>query len=103
MLTSVPVNGNIESVRILGRGKLHDFALRHEASRRPLARWEDIVRAANWKSLIDLQATFRSADLVADKVVFNVGGNKYRLTAIVDFRSGVVLVTGVRTHEEYNK
>jgi len=90
-------------VQVLGRGKLHDFAIRHAAARRPLGRWEDIVRNANWKSLVDVKATFRSADLVGDKIVFNLGGNKYRLIACVDFRSAILLVTDVFTHEEYGR
>ena len=59
--------------------------------------------AATWKNLVDLQGTFASADLVGDEIVFNIGGNKYRLAAMVDFNAQTVLVTDVQTHAEYGK
>jgi mRNA-degrading endonuclease HigB of HigAB toxin-antitoxin module len=47
-----------------------------------------------------LKATFGSANLAGDQVVFNIGGNNYRLRAVVDFKSQIVLVTDVQTHRE---
>jgi len=52
---------------------------------------------------VDLQGTFASADLVGDEIVFNIGGNKYRLATMVDFKAQAVLVTDVQTHAEYSK
>jgi mRNA interferase HigB len=82
---------------------LDRFARGHATARRPLARWEKIVMAATWKNLVDVQRTFRHADLVDDEIIFNIGGNKYRLAAVVDFKSQTVLVTDVHTHAEYDK
>ena len=56
-----------------------------------------------WKNLVDLKGTFGSADLVGDKIVFNIGGNKFRLTALIDFPAKTVLVTEIMTHDEYNR
>ena len=78
------------------------FARDHAAARRPLARWEKVVMAATWKNLVDLQGTFRSADLVEDEIVFNIAGKRYRLKAMVDFKIETVLVTNVQTHAEYS-
>lgn len=36
-------------------------------------------------------------------VIFNIGGNKYRLTARVNFKAGVVRVEEVLTHGEYDR
>jgi mRNA interferase HigB len=90
-------------VQILGRGELADFARGHATARKRLAAWEKVVQAANWNNLVELKATFGSADLVDGEVVFNIGGNNFRLRAIVDFKSQTVLVTGVQTHSEYSK
>jgi mRNA interferase HigB len=90
-------------VRILGRGKLDGFARRHAAARKRLAAWEKAVQAAGWKNLVELKATFGSADLVDGEIVFNIGGNNYRLRAMVDFKAQTVLVTDVRTHGEYSR
>jgi mRNA interferase HigB len=90
-------------VQILGRGKLADFARRHATSRKRLAAWEKAVQAADWKNLVELKATFGSADLVDDEIVFDIGGNNFRLWAIVDFKAQTVLVTDVQTHSEYSR
>jgi mRNA interferase HigB len=34
--------------------------------------------------------------------VFNIGGNKYRLIAVIHFNRGRVYVRHVLTHEEYD-
>jgi mRNA interferase HigB len=90
-------------VQILGRGKLAEFARRHAAARKPLAAWEKTVQAAYWKNLVELKATFGSADLVDDEIIFNIGGNKFRLKAMVDFKARTVQVTDVQTHSEYSR
>src|ERR1700738_3835684 len=95
--------GTLRRVRILGRMLLDRFASHHDRARKPLARWEKIVMAATWKNLVDLQGTFASAGLGGGEIVFNIGGNKFRLAAMVDFKTQTVLVTDVQTHAEYSK
>jgi mRNA interferase HigB len=47
---------------------------------------------------------FRSADILAnDRVVFNIGGNKYRLIAAVHYRGKRVFIRFIGTHAEYDK
>jgi mRNA interferase HigB len=36
-------------------------------------------------------------------VVFNVGGNKYRIVAIVNFKGQIVIVEVALTHKQYDK
>jgi hypothetical protein len=47
--------------------------------------------------------TFASADYVAGRLVFNIGGNKYRIIASVDFQEQILIVDKVMTHEQYDK
>jgi len=49
-----------------------------------------------------VRAVFGSASLVGNCVVFNIGGNKYRLVARVLYPSQKVFVLRVMTHEEYD-
>ena len=47
---------------------------------------KDEARKAQWGQPHDIKAMYRSASFVADRrVVFNIGGNKYRLVTAVDY------------------
>ncbi len=50
-----------------------------------------------------LKAQFRSVSFVGDRIVFNIGGNKYRLVAGVDCVYRTIYVKWVGTHSEYDK
>ena len=52
---------------------------------------------------MELQKTFRDAENVLGQVVFNIGGNKYRLIAAVTYQAGTVQIEDVLTHAEYDK
>lgn len=70
----------------------------------PLRAWVHIVRAADWSRPNDVKLVFRSADLLAHgRVVFDIGGNKYRLVAAVHYRGKRVYVRFIGTHEGYDK
>jgi mRNA interferase HigB len=68
--------------------------------------WESrsaIVEAAAWRNPTQVRATFGTADFVGGKVVFNVGGNKYRLIAAISFEIRILSIEAVLTHGEYDK
>ncbi|MGP0063769.1 MAG: type II toxin-antitoxin system HigB family toxin [Isosphaeraceae bacterium] len=62
-----------------------------------------VVRKARWRNFSDLRATFGNADQVEKFVVFNIGGNKYRLIAQIYYQDAVILIRRVLTHKEYDK
>jgi mRNA interferase HigB len=61
------------------------------------------VQQTNFISFDDLRSTFPSADKVGELIVFNIGGNKYRLIVSIHFNRGKVYVRHVLTHAEYDK
>ena len=61
------------------------------------------MKHTDFRNLQALRATFPSADHVGDLIVFNIGGNKYRLIASIHFNRGKVYVRNVLTHSEYNR
>ena len=65
--------------------------------------WLKLAAKANWRSFADVRATFPSADLVGDKIVFNVGGNDYRIVCFFRFGSSVMFIKWVGTHGEYDR
>ena len=70
----------------------------------PLRAWYSHVssKTVSWQAWRDVRAEFGSASLVGNCVVFNIGGNKYRLVARILFPSQKVFVLTVMTHEEYD-
>ena len=79
------------------------FWEQHPDSEVPPSRWFRIVRRSAFASFAALRATFPSADMVGDLVVFNIGGNRYRLVASVHFNRRKLHIRHVLTHAEYDK
>lgn len=70
----------------------------------PLRAWVRVVQAAEWTTPADVTATFRSADILkSGRVIFDIGGNKYRIVAAVHYRGKRVYVRFIGTHKEYDK
>jgi mRNA interferase HigB len=65
--------------------------------------WFDEVRKADWKSTADVKRHYASASVVsADRSVFNIKGNDYRLVVSVDFEKGIVWIKWIGTHDDYD-
>lgn len=92
-------------MKVVSRPKLRDFWERPECqdAKQPLLSWLKEVERAEWKGPADVKKLYRSADLVGDgRIVFNIGGNKYRLVVWVKYSIKLVLIKWVGTHEEYD-
>jgi mRNA interferase HigB len=90
-------------VRIISRSTLRDFWEDHRDSEVPLKAWIKVVTSAHWQGPADVKALFRSASFVGDRIVFNVGGNNYRLIVGLAYDVGIVYIKFVGTHAEYDK
>jgi len=65
--------------------------------------WFQEVRQAEWKNSADVKASYAHASILgADRVVFNIKGNAYRLVVAVDYRQGIVFIKWLGTHREYD-
>ena len=93
------------SVRVYGEAALTKFARKHAASRKPLRRFLEIARAAEWLHFPGVKETFSATDYAPSTgtLIFDIGGNKYRVITRVDFESQVVFIQSVLTHEEYDR
>jgi mRNA interferase HigB len=90
-------------MRIISRHALVEFWNSHSDSQTPLAAWHQLASYASWQSFTDLRKTFPNADLVGRLTVFNVGGNKYRLIARVEFVRQRIYIRAVLTHADYDR
>ena len=91
-------------MRIIAKRPLRDFWESHADAAAPLQAWYAEARHADWQTPQDIKARYASASILPDdRVVFNVGGNKYRLVCRVRYDLGIVYVRFVGTHAEYDK
>jgi len=59
---------------------------------------------ANWRSPADVKREFGTASVLRDgRVVFNIGGNKYRLVVWINYPYRVVYVRFIGTHSQYDR
>lgn len=63
-----------------------------------------ILGTSNWQGPQDVKNRYPSASFFSEnRIVFNLGGNKFRLLVLVAYVNGIVLVKQVGTHAEYDK
>lgn len=91
-------------MRIFTKKSILIFEKKHSNASVAVGEWYTKTNHANWSSFSDIKNTFNSVDYVGnDRFVFNLGGNKYRLVAIVRFNIGRVFIRFIGTHAQYNK
>jgi mRNA interferase HigB len=92
-------------MNVIAKRTLREFWERHPRAAIPLRTWHVLVSRAVWNSPSDVKGQFgRSVDFVADnRIIFDIGGNKFRLVVHVDYAMRRVLVKFVGTHAEYDK
>ncbi|HZK99796.1 MAG TPA: type II toxin-antitoxin system HigB family toxin [Caulobacteraceae bacterium] len=83
---------------------LQAYWTKHPQARGPFTTWYKLARAAEWRTPQDVLATFGSADFLIDnRVVFDIGGNNYRLVARISYRYKQLLVKFVGSHADYDR
>ncbi|HUF03172.1 MAG TPA: type II toxin-antitoxin system HigB family toxin [Aridibacter sp.] len=89
-------------MKVLGLKNIDTFCRTHSRARSSADHWIEHVIDAEWESLIDIRKTFRNCDRVGSCYVFNIGGNKFRLIAKINFQASIVMVRMLLTHSEYD-
>jgi mRNA interferase HigB len=94
-------------MRIITKARLKRFweLAGHRDSEGPLRSWHAHMshKSVAWKSFHEVRATISTASLVGNCVVFNIGGNKYRLVTRILYPSQKVFIQKVMTHKEYDE
>jgi mRNA interferase HigB len=91
-------------MRLVGKQRLDDFGRHHADIRAPLSAWIDEVEDAEWRGPADVRARYPGASfLSANRVIFNMKGNRYRIETKISYEVKVTLVTWIGTHAEYSK
>jgi len=97
-------------VRIIARSTITRFLRRlqgskdHRALKSALDAWFREARQAEWKNSAGIKASYAHASIIgADRVVFNINGNAYRLVVSVDFKRTTLFIKWLGTHKDYDK
>ena len=91
-------------MRVIAKRTLRQFWLCHPDARGPLEASHAEAQAADWAGPQDIKDRFAAASFVAgNRVVFNIGGNRYRLVVQVNYPYRVVYVRFIGTHAEYDR
>jgi mRNA interferase HigB len=90
-------------MHVISRKALLRFWTRYPDTKSQLSRWYKIMRKNDFANFNALRDTYPTADKVVDLVVFNIGGNKYRLITAIHFNRYKVYIRHVLTHMEYDK
>ena len=92
-------------MQVISRRTLKQFWERHRQAEGPSRAWYAMVAKARWRSPSDTKRQFGSTvDFVGDnRVIFDLGGNKYRLIVHVSYAFGRVLIKFIGTHAEYDR
>ncbi|MEJ0040950.1 MAG: type II toxin-antitoxin system HigB family toxin [Rhizomicrobium sp.] len=78
---------------------------RHPQAEGPLRSWHAAVNKSVWNGPADVKRAFGAhVDFVRDnRIVFDIGGNKYRVVVRAAYRFKRVLVKFVGTHAQYDR
>ncbi len=97
-------------MRIIARRTLREFMDRlaghkdQPAVKTALDAWFAEVSRAAWTSSADVKRLYATASIVsAERIVFNVKGNDYRLVVSVDFEKAIVWIKWIGTHKDYDR
>ena len=91
------------TMHVIAKRTLRQFWAANPEAEMPLTRWHTQMVKGRFNSYAELKAAFASADWVNGFIVFDIGGNKYRLIVDVVFASQTVFVKQVLTHKEYDR
>jgi mRNA interferase HigB len=91
-------------VRVISIRRLREFWWRVPQGMEPLLAWYADARKADWASPGAIKRRYPSASILpGNRVVFNIGGNKYRLVVRINYPYRVVYVRFVGTHADYDR
>ena len=91
-------------MRVIAKRTLREFWKLHPTAKQPLLSWYKTAQMATWQNSAELKKWFSTASIItATRIVFNIGGNNYRLVCIVRFDKQLIFIRFVGTHSEYDK
>ncbi len=97
-------------MRIIARRTLREFVASRAghkdqgALRSALDAWFHEAQNTTWHNSAELKELYATASIVsADRAVFNIKGNSYRLVVAIDYEKSIVWIKWLGTHKDYDQ
>ena len=90
-------------MRVIGKDLIQEFSSKYADSASAIESWRQVIEGNDFKTPVDLKRMYGTADYVKPYTIFDIGGNKYRLIASIDYPSAMVTIEEIMTHSEYEK
>lgn len=91
-------------MRIFNRSAIHFYAKRHGDVRDDLLAWYAGAEKAVWKTPADVRRQFPRASVLANnRVVFDIGGHRYRLIVSISYEHAAGYIKFFGTRAEYDR
>jgi mRNA interferase HigB len=91
-------------MHVISYKRIREFIKNHPDSAIKLGRWCKWMKKGKFSNLNELRKRFPGVDYIGkDRYVFNIGGHKYRLVALINFKANRAYIRYIGTHADYNK
>jgi mRNA interferase HigB len=89
---------------IISRPVIREFIFRYPLSAGSLNDWYEKTKRSDWSKFADIRKSWNSCDFIGnDRYVFDIGGNNYRLIAMIHFKNRTLYIRKILTHSEYTQ
>lgn len=94
-------------INLIKKQTVRNYVLKNASSKSPFEDWLNKIKVADWEKPGDIKSTFNTADLLgksSHRVVFDIGGNNYRVICKYAFGDNEVhlFVCWIGTHAQYD-
>lgn len=93
-------------MNVVGTELIEEFCKGNERAKKAFAKWLPMVENAQWTKRMDAKATFPATDpwtgaSGTEYLIFDIGGNKYRVIARPVFKTQTLIIMAVMAHDDY--
>ena len=90
-------------MRVITNRRLAEFGRLHVDANVSLQVWRKLIESRPYQGFNDLKLSFGSVDIVGDKHVFDIRGNRYRVICGINYATQICFIKAVLTHTEYDQ
>jgi mRNA interferase HigB len=95
-------------IHLIKKHTIEEYVAGNARSESSFTIWLSTIKYADWNQPSDIKKTFGSSDLLgnsSDRVVFNIGGNNYRMICKYFFgeKDAHLFIRWIGTHAQYDE